>query len=73
MFHPMINVEDPTLQGLQSSLQAQDSMTKLFIGIIQILILNVEHITILEEHRVATRRILVQHELSLSDHRDLIH
>ena len=66
-------MEDPTLQGLQSGLQAQDSTTKLFIGIIQMLILNVEHITILKEHCVTTRRVLIQYRLSLSDHRDLVH
>src|ERR1700743_2475822 len=43
MFHPTINVEDPTLQGLQSSFQAQDPTTELFIGILQMLILNIEH------------------------------
>ena len=72
VFHPTINVEDPTLQGLQSGLQAQDPTTKLFIGIIQVLILNIEHIAILEKHHVATCCILVQHRLSLGNHRDLI-
>src|ERR1700743_2792952 len=73
MLHLTINVENPTLQGFQGSFQVQHPMTELFIGIIQMLTLNIEHIAILEKHRITTRCILVQHRLSLGNHRDLVH
>ena len=72
VLHLTVDVKDSTLQGLQSGLQVQDLTTKLFIGIVQMLILNIEHITILEKHRVATRCILVQQRLSLGNYRDLV-